>query len=519
VVPKDSLQRFTALFPLALLFAMPLLPQQAQQARPQQSPPRQGQGAQVQTAQGQLDASPTIFAVMVALDASGFDTDKDSATNSPLRRQIRDHFAAQNYESLGALRRFVRDHRLKDPGADLGQYMSYALSVGDPPSFEFRYDASVLPPDVARLDGFTPLLAAFYRDAHLSDLWKQAQPFYDQAIAQLHDPVALGVLQANLYLRNSTSGGYLGRRFQIYVDLFGPPNQVQTRSYLDDYFVVVTPATDPPVEAIRHSYLHYLLDPVPMKFSKALEEKRGLADYALGSPILEDQYKTDFILLTTECLIKAVESRIDRKPAQVEQALREGFVLTPALAEQLVEFEKQDVSLRLYFPEMIGAIDLAREEQRLDHIDFASERASRRVRTVTREVGPPELTGAARTLADAEKAYTAHDLPKARDLFLQVLKQTEEKSTHAKAYYGLARITVLERDPETGDRLFRKVLELEPDPETKSWSLLYLGRLADSQNLHDEAVEHYQAVLAVEGAPETVRKAAEQGLKEAFVKK
>jgi tetratricopeptide (TPR) repeat protein len=500
-----------------------MLPQQQQQARPPQSAPGQGRAGQapaeqVQAPQGQLDASPTIFAVMVALNASGFDTDKDSSANSPLRRQIRDYFAVQRSESLEALRRFIRDHRQKDPGADLGQYISYALSVGDPPGFESRYSVSALPPDVERLDGLTPLLAAFYRDAHLDNLWKQAQPFYDQAIAQLHDPVALGVLQANLYLRNTTSG-YLGRRFQIYVDLFGPPNQVQTRSYLDDYFVVVTPATDPPVEAIRHSYLHYLLDPVPMKFSKSLEEKRGLADYAQGSPILEEQYKTDFILLTTECLIKAVESRIDRKPAEVQQALREGFVLTPAIAEQLVEFEKQEVSLRLYFPELIGAIDLAREEQRLEHIDFATERASRRVRTVTREVGPPELTGAAKTLADAEKALTARDLPRSRELFLQALKQTEEKSTHAKAYYGLARITVLERDPETGDRLFRKVLELEPDPETKSWSLLYLGRLADSQNLHDEAVEHYQAALAVEGAPETVRKAAEQGLKEAFVKK
>ena len=512
------MRRFTALLPLAMLFATPVLPQQLQQPRPQQSAPGQGRAGQVQATQGQLDASPTIFAVMVALNASGFDTDKDSSTNSPLRRQIRDHFAAQSYESLDALRRFIRDHRQKDPGADLGQYISYALSVGDPPRFEYRYDASSLPPDVERLDGLTPLLAAFYGDAHLFDLWKQSQPFYDQAIAQLHDPVALGVLQANLYLRNSTSG-FLGRRFQIYVDLFGPPNQVQTRSYLDDYFVVVTPATDPPVEAIRHSYLHYLLDPVPMKFSKAVEEKRGLADYALGSSILEDQYKSDFILLTTECLIKAVESRIDRKPAEVEQALREGFVLAPAMAEQLVEYEKQEASLRLYFPELIGAIDLAREEQRLDHIDFASERASRRVRAVTREVAPPELTGAAKTLADAEKAYGAHDLPRSRELFLRVLKETEQKSIHAKAYYGLARITVLERDPETGDRLFRKVLELDPDPETKAWSLLYLGRLADSQNLHDEAVDDYKAALAVEGAPETVRKAAEQGLKEAFVKK
>jgi tetratricopeptide (TPR) repeat protein len=493
-----------------VVFAMPLLAQQLQ--------PTDRVVGQNQAGQNQLDASPTIFAVMVALNASGFDTDKDSPTNSPLRRQVRDYFAVQRYDSLDALRRFIRDHRLKDPSADLSQYISYALSVSDPPNFEYRYPISALPPDVDRLDGFTPLLAAFYRDAHLNDLWRRVQPFYNEALAQLQEPVARAVLQDNAYLRNSTSG-FLGRRFQIYVDLFGPPNQVQTRSYVDDYFVVVTPAADPPSDAIRHSYLHYLLDPLPLKFSKVLEEKRALSDYALGSPILEEQYKNDFVLLTTECLIKAVESRIDRKPAQVDQALKEGFVLTPALAEQLVEFEKQDVSLRLYFPELIGGIDLKREEQRLDHIDFVSARASRRVQTVTREVAPPELTGVDKTLADAEKAYIARDLAQSRDLFLQVLKQTEQQTMHAKAYYGLARITVLERDPETGDRLFRKVLELEPDPETKSWTLLYLGRLADSQNLHDEALDHYKAALAVEGAPDAVRKAAEQGLKEAFVKK
>jgi tetratricopeptide (TPR) repeat protein len=487
-----------------MLFAAPLLPQTLQ--------PFESTGPQ-----GQLDASPALFTVMVALNAAGFDTDADSPTNSPLRRQIRDYFAVQRFDSLDAIRRFVRDHRLKDPHAELSQYVSYALSIGDPPTFEYRYAISALPPDVDRLEGFTPLLSAFYRDAHLYDLWKKTQPFYNQALAQLQPPVAHGILQANAYLRNATSG-YLGRRFQIYVDLFGPPNQVQTRSYVDDYFVVVTPATDPPVESIRHAYLHYLLDPLPMKFSKTVEEKRGLGDYAQGSPILEDQYKSDFILLTTECLIKAVESRIDRKPAQVDQALREGFVMTPAMAEGLDLFEKQEVSMRLYFPELIEGIDLKREEQRLDHIDFAKERSSRRVRSVTREVGPPELTGVEKTLADGEQAYLSRNLARSRELFLQALKETEQKPMHAKAYYGLARITVLERDPETGDLLFRKVLELEPDPETKSWSLLYLGRLADSQKLHDEAVEHYKAALAVEGAPESVRKAAEQGLKEAFIK-
>ncbi len=459
----------------------------------------------------QLDGNETLFTVMVALNASGYNADADSPTNSPLRREIRDYFVTQRLESLDEIRRFIRDHRLPNPYADYSQYVSYALSVGDPPNFAFRYDSTALPPDVQRLEGFTPLLAAFYREAHLNQLWRRFQPAFDDLIAHLQEPVAHAVLQVNAYLRNETRG-YLGRRFQVYIDLLGPPNQVQTRSFLDDFFVVITPATDLPIDGIRHGYMHYLLDPLPIKFSNQLSEKHALGDYALGSPILDDQYKTDFILLSTECLIKAVESRIDRKPKLVDQALREGFILTPVLAEQLEVYEKQEVSMRLYFPEIINGIDLKREEQRLDHIDFASERAAR-TRSVKREVAEPEPVGVDKTLADAERAYRDKNYKHAKDLYLAAMQQTDQKPKHAKAYYGLARISALERDPETADRLFRKALELDPDAETKSWSLLYLGRLADSQNLHDEAVEHYKAALAVAGVPDEVRNAAEQGLK------
>ncbi len=137
--------------------------------------------------------------------------------------------------------------------------------------------------------------------------------------------------------------------------------------------------------------------------------------------------------------------------------------------------------MRLYFPDLIAGIDLAKEEQRLAHIDFATERVGKKLRTVTKEVEAPPLTGVDKTLEDAEHAYNPgqgqpRDLVRARELFMEALKQSDKNPVHAKAYYGLARITVLERDPETADHLFRKVLELEPDPETKSWTLLYPGR-------------------------------------------
>jgi hypothetical protein len=466
---------------------------------------------------GQLDASPALFTVLAAVHAGGYDAEIDSASNHPLRKAVRDRLAVQNLESVRALKEWVSGHRRPDQARDFSQYLSYALLIDGPPNFAFRLPASALPPDVVEMASLTPLLVAFYKEAHLADMWKAVQPYFDQSIAQLHEPVTRAVLQANAYLRNPTSG-YLGRRFQIYVDLLGPPNQVQTRSYLDDYFVVVTPAGDLPIEDIQHAYLHYMLDPLLIKYSKQLAEKHALGEYALGSSILEDQYKSDFILLSTECMIKAVESRLQRKPALVTQALREGYVLTPVFAEQLALYEKQDRALRLYVPDMLEAISLKREEKRLANIDFAVERPERKIH-VQRVEKPAELTPVEQQFEEAEKAYSDRDLAHAKDLYLGLLQGPDEKSIHAKAYYGLARIAVLERDPELGDRLFRKVLELGPDASTRSWSLLYLARLADSQGDREQAQEHYKAALAVEGAPDSVRQAAEKGLKEAFTKR
>jgi tetratricopeptide (TPR) repeat protein len=160
-------------------------------------------------------------------------------------------------------------------------------------------------------------------------------------------------------------------------------------------------------------------------------------------------------------------------------------------------------------------LDFKREEKRMASVEFALAPSSRVVRPAQTQK-PPELTGAAKTLADADQAYTERDLERAQEAFLRVLEQTPEKSLHAKAYYGLARIALLQKDPETGDNLFRKVLDLEPDADTKSWSLLYLGRLADSQDERDQAIERYKAALAVEGAPDSVRQAAQKGLEATF---
>ena len=112
----------------------------------------------------------------------------------------------------------------------------------------------------------------FYREAALNDLWQKLQPEYQRELARYHEPVSRALLEANGYLRNPTSG-YMGRRFFVFVEMLAPPNQVHTRSYKDDYFIVVTPAPQPRVDQVRHAYLHYLLDPLTTKFSGCRDEE------------------------------------------------------------------------------------------------------------------------------------------------------------------------------------------------------------------------------------------------------
>ena len=469
--------------------------------------------AQQQPAQGQLDASPALFTVLAAINAAGYDADLDSNANSPVRKQVRDFIEPKHLESVEALKKFFAAHRQQNQNAELNQYISFALTLDGPPDFQSRMKLEEIPLDVRPLAGLDHLIAEFYQEAGIEDLWKRSQPAYDQVIAAYHSGISKALLEANAYVRNPTSG-YRGRRFQIYVDLLGAPNQIQSRSYKDDYFVVVTPSPELQIDQIRHAYLHYLLDPLALRHFEQLNRLKGLADFAAPSQALDNAYKDDFVLLGTECLIKAVESRlahgVANRQALVDQALREGFVLTPALADGLALYEKQEESLRLYYPDLIGQIDLAREDKRLEKVQFSKQAA---IKKAPQAPAPPApvLAGAAKTLDEAEELYAKRDLERARQSYLNVL-QARETALHARAYYVLARIAALQKDPELAEKLFHKTLELSPDKDTESWAHLYLGRLADAAGDRGQAEKNYQAVLAIDGAPASVKNAAAKEL-------
>jgi tetratricopeptide (TPR) repeat protein len=464
--------------------------------------------------EGQLDASPGLFTVMAAINAVGYAADLSSPNNHPLRDAIRAELAKRNIPSLPAIKAFFDKHRRNNDTDELSQYISFALTADGPPDFAVGLRDVDIPPDVVSLKALSPLLAAFYKEANIEDLWKRSQPAIDQYIERYHGPVSDAVLQVNAYLRQQTSGAR-GRRFQIYIELQAAPNQIQTRSYGFVYTIVITPSPELRTFDVRHAYLHYLLDPLSTKYQEILARKQGLTDHAQRAHALADEFKDDFLLLVTESLIKAVEARLDHKPERIQEDLREGYILAPYFAEHLPAYEKQEQSMAYYYSDLVGAIDVVKEDKRLSNVEFNREETVRVVKSAPGPVDtPPPLTGAAKTLEEAEQTYTARDLDTAKKLYLEVLQQTDSPPMHAAVYYGLARIAVLQQDPETAEKLFEKTLESQPEAQVKAWALVYLGRLSMAAGDREQAVKHFQDALQVDGASKLARDAAELGVRQ-----
>ncbi len=456
--------------------------------------------------QNSLDANKTLFTVMAALNASGYDADAASGTNDALRGRIRKQVQTANPAVLKEIREYFAAH-----GSDVNAFISLGLSLT--PAFEYKVRTVEIPPDAAALDGFRPLLTRFAADARVDDLWKEAQPSIEAALARYQPPISEMVLQVNSYLRNPAAG-YLGRQIQIFIELLGAPNQVQTRSYGNDYYVVVTPSTELRVNDIRHAYLHFVLDPLGTKYGIDLLDKRAIGDYAVNAPALGEAYKSDFVLLATECLIKAVETRLTGNAQAVSEALHEGFVLTPFFAEELVRYEKQPQAMRLYFPEMVTKISLAREHKRLVDVQFAPVARVRVAHAASVSQSKTDASPAARTAEEAEQLYEKQELDKARQLYLRALEERGQAFEHARSYYGLARIAIRQNDPEVAERLFQKTLESSPEPQVKAWALVSLGSLAKIGGDREQANHFFENAMSVEGASQRARQEAQKGLEE-----
>jgi tetratricopeptide (TPR) repeat protein len=464
----------------------------------------------------QLDADIRLFTVMAAVNAAGYDDSYGSPSDSLVRHAVREALAGFEGSSLTLLRNFYEQNKLSDPGENLSQYVSYALNCGGPPDFALQAEVPTdLPPDVRRIRELSRLLSEFYQQADIEGLWQRYQPAFEQEIERYQEPLVRSLFRAAGYLREPPSSPQV-QKFRVLFDLLAAPNSINIRSYRGVVYVVVHHSPELRIEEIQHAFLLHLLDPFSVRYAAEVAQKDVLARTAMFAPALDEMYKTDFQLLVTKSLVKAVEVKLSRMPeaekqARIDRDLREGFVLTPYFYEKLAEYEDQPQPMSAYYPDLIKGIDTRRETARLQSIEFAA--APSRPATV-QQAARPKISEGDRLLDEAEKLLRADRLEQSRAKFDEALEKSGGRS--APAIYGLARVAVSDADPELALEYLHEALESDPDPAIESMSHVYIARIEDIMGNREQAVEHYRLALAVTGIPEPARQLAEKGLQEQF---
>lgn len=473
-----------------------------------------------------VEANPQVFATMCALVAAGF------GGNSPLGNadlaQLRMELRALHGPATEALREYYRQHALGDSGATLSRFMTFALVAGPAPRFEPVLKREELPPDAIALPGFSEVLASFYQEAQIEERWSKFEPAYERAAAGVREPFGQIVVAVTAYLREIFRPGV--RTFRVYVEpMVG--NETNLRNIGDRYVVVINPAS-PSFDLMRHGFLHYMLDPLPIRYRDKLVAEQPLLFVADHAPRLPYEYRADLTSFFTECFIRAVEFRVRRLPpaqvaGQVDSAEADGYVLIRPLLKALSKFESSEPAMSLYFPDLLASIDVFSEQQRLQSVKFAPASDSEPARERAEGLGAKkqnandaapdleaELTAAERMIAEQKPAAAA-------EAFERILLKIPGQP---RALYGWAVASVLQGDADHARALFEQVVaeanadspQMRPDPATLAWSHIYLGRMHDLEEDREEAIREYRAALAIDNASEAARSAAQSGVAQAY---
>jgi tetratricopeptide (TPR) repeat protein len=469
-----------------------------------------------------LDTSETLFAVLAAMNACGYDVDLNVADAQRLnirvemQRNMRSSDEAQ--AALGTMCEWYQAHRGKDSAHDLSQYVSLALYLQGPPHFLPKGKEDEMPPDAAPIAAFGALLEKFYDKAGLHSIWEHHRANYAALVDRYHVPLAKMVFDTDIYLKLQ-SGGYLGRTFTILLDFLGDSTEVNARNYGTDYYVVVFPSPDPAsteplkMEQIRHTYLHYLLDPLAEKHFSSIKRIEPLLQSVKRAP-LEENFKTDIALLVTECMVRAVEIRTmgNKQTAEgmraqaVDDAVKRGYILTRYFYNHLLTFEKDPVGLRSAYTDLLDGIDLKQEQKAANELTFATGTA-------------PELVQLSRLedrriLVTAEKRLAAGDPKGAQELAQQAIDR--RIGDPGRALFILAQVAVANKNREGALENFNKAIQISKDPKVLGWSHVYLGRILDMKEDREAAMDEYRAALTAGASLPEIEAAAQRGLQQAY---
>src|SRR6202158_5608661 len=473
-----------------------------------------------------VDGREAMFTTMCALLASGYESDVSADNWSTFRAQMREKLQHQEGPAVDAVREFFKQHQVADPAETLSRYIWFGLVSGPAPGFKTALRRDELPPEVVALEGFNEVLANYYKEQKIGQLWKQVQPIYNREITRLHDPISQVVFVSNAYLRQIMEPASQ-RTFSIVVEpLVGRITNV--RNFGDHYAIVLSGADDLPADTVRHAYLHFLLDSLPLRYPHVVAVKRPLFESAARATRLVPDLKDDFPSYFAECTVRAVELKLKRmspseRAAAMDMDDADGYVLARPLFAALGNFERSEPSMRLFFPEMVRSIDVNAEAKRLQTVKFApatpaakpdetaSEEVARRRKLAPSTI--PNDPEAIASLTEGERRIAEKNPRAAESSFQRVLAKYPDQT---RAWYGIGLVALMDHDGVRAKEVFGRLTSGEhaaaDDPMVLAWSHIYLARIYDDEGQADQAKAQYQEALAVTGSPDQARQAAQKGL-------
>ena len=499
-----------------------------------------------------LVSSEPVFLMAAALNACGYDEGlEDSA---PIRKRVRDEInvALAKSEDARAKRDkvclYIAQHRMTGTEHDISQYISLALYLSPPPDLETTMELTEMPPDSTQVVEIVPLLRDFVSAVDLHGIWLAAHRTYDEETDRLHDSLSKMIVSTNLYLKMPATT-YEGRRFVIVIEPMLSPKLVNARIYGTDYVVVVSPVNGTiPMKDVRHTYLHYVIEPLLYSRSNAIDRMQPILKEVRDTP-LEFRYRSDTVALVVECLIKAIEARTMETgipeykiPAGVERSdlpryeherqvtlqkmetvrvaavhhdMAQGFVLTQYFFEQLIQFERDLASLRDTIGEMVYGMDIEQQVHRARQTEFDKQADG----DVLQRSKPRVLTGLDLAEAKLAQGDFATASAMAHSALADHSDTLESVAQESRANFILARVAIVTGHPDVAIDDFQKTIATSKEPRLVAWSHIYLGRMLDLECKRDQAVSEYQAALAARDGQQDTRLAAERGAKTAYAVK
>ncbi len=474
-----------------------------------------------------------LIVVMAALDAAGWDAGveptqfrqivrRDNANLDPvLRARMQDFYTRSKLPGQ------------RTPAEQAARYVSLAYTLGPAPNFEAPPRTDDLPASVLDVLDFVPLVREFYTRAKMEERLPEYLRAHRAEGDQLRLPTSRMVRDVLSYLhiqpittaveriitpdpsrerskkgeqpKRITIAHEHARRFLIVPDLLAAPGAINFRVIGDDYYAIVPPGIDPAASELRRAYIQYVVDPLVMRFNRAITAKRAEIKQLLDAQVAKGnaELSPDVFLTVARSLVVAADARMnetarlnnlqdeisrrlqsatteatrapiitesqesraaieDATVAQLAESYERGAVLAFYFADQLRGLETSGFDISNFFSDMVTSIETTRESRRPAEYAVAVKRFA-------------EARGRARAAAEAANAE-AGSAP-----------QTEQRKALIKSLDDVDQLVRLKNYEAAETRLRAMVEEFRGEPRV----FYALGQVASvsAQDAFDENLQ------------------------------